>query len=406
MKAIKRLAAIAEVNKTDKSHVNYDLYRLLFKEELMILAYEKIKSKAGNVGLDGESMDRIRERIDKLRSESYKFKPAKRIHIPKPGGKDKRPIDIGDPYDKMVLEVVRMILEAIFDGTFLGSSHGFRAGKGCHTALKEVKVLFRGTKWFIEGDIRKYFNTIDQDVLVKLLERRISDARFINLIRKVLGAGYYEFNTQNTDIAGVPQGNIISPILSNIYLHELDVYMGTVKEKYDAGKKRRLTRHYADAMLLRGKATRHGRFGDLKELSQLQRSAPAADPMDPVYRRLNYVRYADDFLIGVAGPRAEAEVIKKDVDAFLTAVLKIRLNDEKTKITNASKDKALFLGVNITCPRYQEEKVVNVIRYGKHFKSRKTSANIRLLLPRERVIKKLQEYSFVDRQGESQPKFA
>lgn len=247
---------------------------------------------------------------------------------------------------------------------------------------------------------------MDKDILIKILGRKISDGRFLNLIKKILNAGYYEFREVKTDIAGVPQGNIISPILSNIYLHELDSFMEELKQKYDSGKKRRLTRHYADTMLKKGKARREGRLGDLRALHNEQRKEPAADPMDPKYRRLNYIRYADDFLIGIAGPKSEAQAIKNQVKEFLKNNLKLDLHEDKTKITNAADEPALFLGVHIQCPRYEEEKVINVTRNGKTFRSRKTSANIRMMMPRERILKKLQEYSFIDRNLKPIPKFA
>lgn len=298
MKALKIVAIIAEKNKKNKNYINKDLYRLLYNDELFVTAYEKIKSNPSNTldskiqGLDGFSLEDIFKIISSIRKESYKFQPAKRILIPKPGKKEKRPIDIGNVRDKVVLEAIRIILEAIFEPGFEDTSHGFRPNKGCHTALRDVRVMFRGSKWFIEGDIRKYFNTIDQEILISLLKKRIDDIRFINLIRKVLNAGYLEFNIRKTDLIGVPQGNIISPILANIYLHELDIFMKELSGNFTKGVKRKPRKEYTQIQTSIAKARRHGDLTQVKELRKILLKTLPFDFNDPNYKRLNYVRYA------------------------------------------------------------------------------------------------------------------
>lgn len=204
------------------------LYRLLFNEEMFFVAYQRIYAKQGNMTagtdgktIDGMSLQRIESLIMSLKSEAYKPNPARRVYIPKKNG-GKRPLGIPSVEDKLVQEVIRMILEAIYEGAFQSTSHGFRPHKSCHTALKDIQINFKGAKWFIEGDIKGFFDNIDHEILIAILRERISDERFLRLIRKFLKAGYMEDWTYNKTFSGTPQGGIISPILANIYLDKFD----------------------------------------------------------------------------------------------------------------------------------------------------------------------------------------
>jgi len=410
MKTLERLTTITELNKKDNiiEFKNKDLYRLLYDIDIYIAAYQKIKSYEGNVDLDGMSTALIKKMIERIKVEEYQFKPAKRIWIPKPGKKDKRPIDVGSVEDKLLLEGIRMILEAIYEPVFKECSHGFRPNKGCHTALKDIRVVFKGSKWFIEGDIRKFFNSIDHDILMKIMRKRIDDERFLNLIRKVLNAGYYEFKDWKSDLAGTPQGNIISPILSNIFLHEFDVFMEDLKKEFEFGsnKKRRLDSAYVKA---RGKVEKARAIssGEVKILRRAMLELPASDYRDPKYRRLKYVRYADDWLVGLVGTLADAKVVKDKIKNFLSEKLHIELNEEKTLITNSASGKALFLGTHIQCPIYQEQKFIIRDKLGSKgvkLKQRISSAQIRMEMPMERVIDKLKVGFFCDGGGNPIPK--
>lgn len=409
MKTLKRIATIAKKNKENNKYVNKDLYRLLYSEELYIAAYEKIKSNTldPNKGrsLEGFSLNDVKKIIQEIKNESFKFKAATRIYIPKPGKKEKRPIDIGNIRDKIVLEAIRIILETIFEPRFLETSHGFRPNKGCHSALRDVRVMFRGTKWFIEGDISKYFNTIDHEILITLLKNKIEDVRFLNIIRKVLNAGYLEFNIHKTDMIGVPQGNIISPILANIYLHELDKFMESLINIVTKGNKRKPLKEYVKIQGEITKSKNKQEFSKVKELKKTLLRTKTFDFNDPEYKRLNYVRYADDFLIGIVGSKKEAIEIKEKIKEFLNNNLKLNLNEEKTLITNASKEEASFLGTHIKCPIYEEEKIILRERNGIISKQRKSSANIRINMNVDKIIQKLKNAKFCNGAGKSIPKY-
>ena len=235
---------------SDKDYKYERIYRILFNEEMFMLAYEKIKSKPGNMtaGTDGKTIDgttlnRIGKIIDKLKDESYQPKPARRVYIPKKNGK-KRPLGIPSFEDKLVQEVVRMILEAIYEGYFEKTSHGFRPQRSCHTALQCIQKTFTGVKWFVEGDIKGFFDNIDHQTLINILRLRIADERFLRLISKFLKAGYIENWKFNRTYSGTPQGGIVSPILANIYLDQFDKYMQEYAQSFNKGNKRQKNKEY------------------------------------------------------------------------------------------------------------------------------------------------------------------
>lgn len=339
------------------------LYRYLFSEEMFSVAYQRIYAKQGNMtpGTDGKTIDemsleRIERLIASLKDESYQPHPARRVYIPKKNGK-KRPLGIPSFEDKLVQEVVRLLLEAIYEGHFEGTSHGFRPHRSCHTALGMIQKSFAGAKWFIEGDIKGFFDNIDHNVLISILRERISDERFLRLIRKFLNAGYVEDWKYNKTYSGTPQGGIVSPILANVYLDKFDKYIKEYAAKFRKGDRRSINPDY---WRLNNKKTRlkqklqktsdeQMRKSYLYEIAQLSKqmlSTPHKDAMDADFRRLQYVRYADDFLISVIGSKSECETIKADITQFMREQLKLELSDEKTLITHAQ-DKAKFLGYEI-----------------------------------------------------------
>lgn len=339
------------------------LYRLLFNEEMFFLAYQRIYAKQGNMtpGTDGRTVDqmsiqRIERLIGALRTEEYQPHPAKRVYIPKKNGK-KRPLGIPSFDDKLVQEVTRMILEAIYEGHFEYTSHGFRPHRSCHTALTHIQDKFTGAKWFIEGDIKGFFDNIKHEILVNILKERIADERFIRLIRKFLKAGYAEQWKFHNTYSGTPQGGIVSPILANIYLDKFDKYMKMYADKFNKGERRKVSSEYRRlnnkktrlAKKLKSvtdESVRAGMITEIKATLAQTYVTPCHEPMDANYRRIQYVRYADDFLIGVIGSKSECQAIKADIKEFMTEQLGLELSDEKTLITNA-KDKAKFLGYEI-----------------------------------------------------------
>jgi group II intron reverse transcriptase/maturase len=251
--------------------------------------------------------------------------------------------------DKLVGEVIRLLLEAYYEPRFSDRSHGFRPGKGCHTALSEVADLWTGTAWFIEGDISDCFGSLDHEVMLSTLAERIHDSRFLRLIKQMLQAGYLEDWVWNATLSGAPQGGVVSPILSNIYLDRLDKFIGTVLiPRYTQGVSRATNPVYARVRMAAVRAQRRGFTTAARELRKQLRGTPSKDPQDPGYRRLRYCRYADDTLLGFAGPKAEAEEIKQCLAQFLQDDLKLELNPDKTLITQARTRAASFLGYEIT----------------------------------------------------------
>lgn len=340
------------------------LYRILFNEEMYYEAYQRIYAKPGNMtqGSDGLTIDEMSlKRIDKLigaiRNESYQPRPSRRTYIPKKNGKT-RPLGIPSFDDKLVQEVIRMILEAIYEGSFEHTSHGFRPHRSCHTAMMQISKSFNGTKWFIEGDIQGFFDNIDHDVLIGILKERIADERFLRLVRKFLNAGYVEDWIFHKTYSGTPQGGIVSPILANIYLDKLDKFMKEYIRSFDKGEERkrsRLRQEYeyekriAMAMLkAEDDAADRKLLGKrIREIDRKRALVPSCDEMDKDYRKLKYVRYADDFLIGVIGSLEDCKQIKQDVAQFLNDKLKLVLSEEKTLITHAEKP-AMFLSFDVT----------------------------------------------------------
>ena len=339
------------------------LYRYLFSEEMFAVAYQRIYAKQGNMtpGTDGKTIDemsleRIERLIVSLKDESYQPHPARRVYIPKKNGK-KRPLGIPSFEDKLVQEVVRLLLEAIYEGHFEGTSHGFRPHRSCHTALGMIQKSFAGAKWFIEGDIKSFFDNIDHNVLISILRERISDERFLRLIRKFLNAGYVEDWKYNKTYSGTPQGGIISPILANIYLDKFDKYIKEYTAKFRKGDRRSINPEYwrlnnkknwlkKKLQKTSDEQIRKSYLYEIAQLSKQMLSTPHKDAMDADFRRMQYVRYADDFLISVIGSKSECETIKADITQFMREQLKLELSDEKTLITHAQ-DKAKFLGYEI-----------------------------------------------------------
>ncbi len=329
------------------------LYRQLFNKELFLLAYGRIYANKGAMTpgvtretVDGMSLAKIDRIIGALRAESYRWSPARRVYIPKKVGK--RPLGMPPWSDKLVAEVVRLLLEAYYDVQFSDRSHGFRPKRGCHTALDEVVSVWKGTHWFVEGDISNCFGSLDHSVMLSTLAENIHDGRFLQLIDRMLKAGYLEDWRWNDTLSGCPQGGIASPILSNIYLDRLDRFVEQqLIPDYDRGKRRGKNPAYQNVENRIAKAKRHGDREAVRALRRERRTLPSQDPNDPGYRRLRYVRYCDDFLLGFAGPKHEAEEIKERIRKFLRAELKLELSESKTLLTHATSQAARFLGYEI-----------------------------------------------------------
>jgi group II intron reverse transcriptase/maturase len=332
----------------------YDAYRLLYQRDLYLRAYGKLYRNQGAMTpgstsetVDGMSLEKIDAIIDAVRHERYRWTPVRRTYVPKPNGK-RRPLGLPTWSDKLLQEVIRSILEAYYEPQFRDHSHGFRPNRGCHTALRDVMQHGRATKWFIEGDLSAYFDRIDHSVLEAVLQERFHDNRFLRLIHGLLQAGYLEEWTFNATYSGVPQGGVVSPILSNLVLDRLDKYVEThLIPAYTRGDRRRTNPPYVRLTVQASEARKHGEWQRARILRQQAQRIASRDPHDPNFRRLWYVRYADDFLLGLTGSKREAVDIKQTLATFLRDELHLELNADKTLVTHAHDDCATFLGYEV-----------------------------------------------------------
>lgn len=385
------------------------LHRLLRSPYLYELAYMRVSRNAGaltpgvdGATFDGMSLEKIARLAQCVADGSYRPRPVRRVHIPKANGK-KRPLGIPTAEDRLVQEAVRIILQAIYEPVFLPQSHGFRPRRSCHTALESIQRTWTGTKWLIEVDVRGFFDNIDHAVLLGLLERRIDDQRFVGLIRSMLEAGYMGDSSVGRTYSGTPQGGVVSPLLANIYLHELDLFMSEMRAGFDHGTRRRVNPAYksaenaihrlrrkVDALRANGaeEAEIAAVFRRIANLNRERRALPSTDPMDPNYRRLRYCRYADDFLIGVIGSKAEAREVMAIVQKFLAERLRLDVSAEKSGINHASRG-SRFLGYDVRTftPRRATVMVERRRSDGRPMRVRRRpqTGNVRLSVPQDRV---------------------
>jgi group II intron reverse transcriptase/maturase len=435
---VKVLNKLADLNRRSKLKpdkiIDRDLYAdFILNKEMFLIAYDKLKSNPGNMTpgftpdtLDGFSLEIIENIINQLKSESFKFTAGRKAFIPKKNG-GRRGLIVGNPRDKLVQEVLRMVLEAIYEPLFKDESHGFRVNRGCHSALENIFTKFIGVTWCIEGDFSNCFDNIDHNKLMDLISEKIKDRRLIRLLWKALKIGYFNFKIYKNNIIGTPQGSIISPILANIYLDQLDNFILTLKSKYDRGKKAKVNPIYkslsykidkskkikeelkleieeAKKKLKRSrKKENKDKINSILEdnikaykkedklfrsLVNDRRNISYTDPNDPRFNKLTYVRYADDWLVGIRGTYKDAKKIKENIMEFCNS-LKLILNEEKTKVTNIRKEKALFLGAEVKYTKH-----ISYSRHDKGYKQR-NSPRIILQVPIQNIINKLTQSGFI-----------
>ncbi|MEM9686432.1 MAG: reverse transcriptase domain-containing protein [Bacteroidota bacterium] len=395
---VKRLRTINKLSTKNPDAKAEGLVRLMQNPDIWIAAYKKLAPNKGSMTpggdegtIDGTSKKQLLLLRDSVLNNSYEPGKTRRVAIPKPKG-GSRPLGIPTFRDRIVQEVIRTILETIYEPTFEKVSHGFRPNCSQHTALKDFRKHFRGVVWFIEGDITKCFDRIDHNILIKLLRRKISDEKFISLVKRIIRTKVKGSNSDDfINDVGTPQGGICSPLLSNIYLDVLDKYMKSIKENYDIGKSRRRNPEY----------DRRLRKGGIKEA----RKVPYGVGADPNYKRISYVRYADDFLVGIIGTKANAMDIRERIQKFLKVELNLDLNMEKTKISHHKEDTVRFLGYILSksgrnafsySRKYHGVKrKVRVIRGGSPF----------LKVDMEKVIARLHQKGFCRADGYPMPNF-
>jgi group II intron reverse transcriptase/maturase len=386
-----------------KAEVTFDnLYPKLYNPRLWLKAYETIAPKPGNMtaGVDGATIDGmgiklIAKMIEELKGSRYRPVPVRRVYIPKANGK-LRALGIPSFKDKLLQTVVKLILEAIYEPTFAEQSHGFRPNRSCHTALEQVRKM-TGIRWWVEGDIAGFFDSLNHATMLKILGKRITDQRFLHLIEQFLRAGYMEDWRYHRTYSGTPQGGNLSPLLSNIYLNELDRAMSGEIERYKRGKRRSFNPVYQRIRARRARAKQEARqTGDWrahKSLTKLMLATTATEPQDAGYRRMSYCRYADDFVIGINGSKADATAIKAWLKSYLREELQLELSEEKTLITHAEK-RMRFLGYDIQ--RGGSKRRIRVHRRNGISVQRTCMYKLRLQVPQEKVIK------FASRYGQKQ----
>jgi len=375
------------------------VYRQLFNRNLYLTAYGKIYRNAGALTsgvteetADGTSLAKFDTIIEALRFERYQWKPARRTYIPKKNGK-KRPLGLPAWSDKLLAEVIRMILDAFYDVQFCDSSHGFRPGRGCHTALQQMYHTWKGASWIIEGDISDCFGALPHDLLIETLGEKIQDGRFLGLMRMLLDAGYLEDWKFNQTLSGVPQGSMVSPILSNILLDKLDTYVETALiPQYSRGKRRKENKEYRKLIHRAHSLFKQGQKEAAQHVRKQAQTLPSKDPSDPGFRRLKYCRYADDFVLAFTGPKSEAEEIKRQIAKFLREDLKLELSEEKTLLTHARSEAAKFLGYEMSIRQHNRKRTMRHRTQEHNTKCRSINGSVQLAVPRAVLLDKCKRY--------------
>lgn len=389
---------------TPNQVIDRDLYKLVSNIDMLTYAYENIKSKPGNTTpgvspetLDGISKEKLVSLSDSLKSEKFTFAPSRRIQIPKASG-GTRPLSIASPMDKVVQEAMRLVLDAIYEPLFKDCSHGFRPNRSCHTALKKVSQEFQPVQWVIEGDLAKFFDSISHHKLMKLIEDKITDRRFTKLIWKALSAGYFEFRSYKSNIVGTPQGSIVSPILANIFLDQLDQYILSLKSQFDKGERAPRTKisRYFEYHIL--KARKEGNLDLMHKLIADRSKNPSIDFRADSFKRLVYVRYADDWIIGIRGSIKDAKNVLNKVKEFCSSI-DLTLSESKTKLTSLNSDSVIFLGTKISRSKHVSYSRLDLVR-----RLKRNKLGIRLEAPLDKIKKKLSQASFMS-DGKSAPKF-
>lgn len=404
-KIVKKLRELHERSKLFPDiAIDRNLYKMLCDKEILLLFYEKLISKPGNMTkgsvpetLDGTSNTMINNLIETLEDESFQFGPGIRVQIPlKSGGT--RPLFVTSPKDKLVQEAMRLVLEAIWEPLFADNSHGFRPNRGCHTALRQIKDQFKPSVWVIEGDMSKCFYSIDHEKLMELIETKIQDRKFTRLIWKSLKAGYFELKVYSNNLAGTPPRSIVSPILSNIFMSQLDNHVNSIKTNLDIGTKTKVTKQFNSLHHLMTKARRSKDMHLLLYLAKKRRDISYSKFKDASFKKLNYVRYADGWVIGVRGTYRETLDIMNSVKAYLSSV-GLTLSDYKTKITSLNTSKVLFLGTQIFRARVHSYAKLNKVSILIN-----NPRQLRLVVPLNRIVNQLHMANFM-KDNISYPKF-
>lgn len=411
-RVIKRLGALEEVSKQGKWVK--DLFRLMENPDLWLMAYANIYANAGAttpgidaVTMDGFSPERASNLMALLKEKLYNPKPVRRAYIPKKNGK-KRPLGLPSGDDKLVQEVTRILLERIYEPVFSQDSHGFRPKRSCHTALQQIQRTWKGVKWIVNVDIQGFYDNINHRKLVEVLEKKIDDKRFIKLIELMLTAGYVEDWKFYRTYSGVPQGGIVSPLLANIYLHELDTFIQEMKGRFNIGKYRAMFPEYTaisthisklrteiDRIKMEDNSTEKIRKiqHQITRLDAERKAMPSGDPFDRGYKRLTYCRYADDFTIGIIGSKEDAKAVFDEVQQFVEDKLSLKVAIEKSGIHHG-KEGITYLGYLVRME--SAGKVIKKKRGTRYFMARTVAGNPKLRVPPDRARAFCQDHRYAN----------
>ncbi|EFM0211415.1 group II intron reverse transcriptase/maturase, partial [Escherichia coli] len=375
-----------------------NLYKIACEPGLWLQAYVNIRANAGALTqgvstdtIDGFSIERAEKLAKTLRSREYVAKPVRRVQIPKKDGKT-RPLGIPGGDDKLAQEVARIILERVYEPVFSEHSHGFRPKRSCETALRSIRPVWNGVKWIVDVDIKGFFDNIPHKLLLNTLAEKIKDKNFLKLIEQWLKAGYVDNWKYHRSYSGTPQGGIISPLLANIYLDKLDRFVEqNLIPAYTSGTKRRANpdmnrlahkihklRKKVDGMATDSESEKEAIKKEIERLLEEKRSIPSQVMNDPNFRRMYYVRYADDFVIGVIGSKKDAEHISRQVRNFITTSLGLEVNEAKTRIRHISEG-VNFLGYEIR--QADAKKLLKQKMQGRHALRRSTTGIVQLFVP-------------------------
>jgi group II intron reverse transcriptase/maturase len=418
LNVLSRIESLRIRNAKNTGAVNNDLFRLLCSKDLLTVSYNKIKSKPGNLifgtneeTLGGFSKNFINEIIRKMKDQFFTFKPVRSNFTFKNNLGKTRFLGSSSLRDKVVQQSMLFILEAIYEPIFSGNSHGFRPGQNCKTALKEVRYSWSGVKWIIEGDIKGCYCNMDHHILINILRLKIKDERFIGLIWKLLRVGIVENGITVQSSVGVPQGGILSPLLANVYLNNLDNFVQKLIIKTTSFELRQPDLKYE---IVWGKTYRFRslrkntevkvikpskeKLLEIIKLKKIQKTMPSKDFSEPLYKKVLFTRYADDWMIGVAGSRLLAVDIRDKIENFLAQDLKLTLSREKTKIICTFNGKIKYLSYYIKREKYLRNFADSISN------KRTLGWQPRIFVPMDSIIQRLADQNFCTKLGRAQRK--
>jgi len=430
-------------NNKQHNHINKNLYFMMLKPATFINAWGNIKNNKGALTpgttqqtLQGFGLERANAIAKRMKNNTFKPNSIRRKWIPKPGKTELRPLGIPDAEDRIVQEAIRGILEAIYEPEFEVfysstkgriENFGFRPHKSPHDAIKRFKTLGQRTHWVIEGDIKSAYDTVNHDLLLKLLQRRITDNKFLNLIESYLKAGIMEDKGIAHSLIGVPQGGIVSPLLFNIYLFELDkyvyrelngfletlnvkynkskiqpnpIYKSIIYQKSQIGKRLREIKRNRPLRELSPEERKYYKetLLELRALTLKMLETPSKSDSESTYQ-LVYVRYADNWILGITGPKRFATYFRNKMTSFLKTYLHLELSSSKTKITNIRTNHIMFLGFNL----HIRSSNIKIMRFPVVIKGstrlqikRTTSEKIQILPDKDRILFKLKTNKYID----------